>query len=1043
MSGTYTSESAGDWGNAAIWNIGSVPDSATADVIVDTAVTIAAGESFTAGTLAVGAAGLLQLAGNIDVAGPATLTGSASLSGGSLDTGGGLTLATAFTALDGNGTVAGSIDNAGLIAAADGLLDLAGPISGSGGLAIDLATGNSATLELGQASGAPVAFFGLDPLSPVSGVLKLDAPGAYTGTISGFSFGEAIDLAGIPAGSLTDSFSGNAQVGTLTVTNGTSAVASLTLAGNFTNFSFTLVPDGGTGTDVELVPPASETAIRGGDWGNAANWSGALVPDNRVTDVTITEFASIAISVAESFVANNVDVAGTFEAVAGLDVAGTLNAAGVLTIGPAGNLELTGTAAFVSAASIDVMSGISGAGTLASSGTLTNDGEISPSLPGGSPVLVLTPAVYVQGLDGDLHAGFGTLVIAPTATAGFANLVDGTLSGGRYFVDGTLLLPAPVTALANSSVFLGALGGPGSIVLGDLEGGGQPIQDTLVMLGSGGQLGIQGYDYASANTLTLDGGSIDLADSTVDVADLILLAGSSELSGGGVVAGSIENDGQILATPGEPGIAGSGTLDLAGLVTGSGTLEVTAASTLELGGSTAQQVAFGGLAQAAVLELDKPSAFDGTISGFTAGLVAFSTVSTVYVSDSIDLPGFAPGTLGELFNGNTAGGVLEIVAPDGVVASLTFAGDYTQDSFTLAADGNGGTDIKLLAPGSGGVPCFVLGTGIATANGERPVEALRVGDRVVTASGDLRPIVWIGRRRLDCQAHPRPELVWPIRIRAGAFGDGKPQHDLLLSPGHSVFCGGVLIPVERLINGATVAQERRPSVDYVHVELDRHDILFAEGLPAESYLDDGNRAAFENGAAHVHLHPDFRPRTWTDACAPRCTEGAALVTARQRLHGRALVLGYRIETGAGLCVIADGASVLPAATVAIRGKLARAKGTLHRFLLPRQTRELCVRSDAGVPAWTDPASRDWRRLGARIGGVYVDGRVVPLGSRYLAAGFHAIERRGGERWRWTDGVARLILPDRARDGAPIVLDLFVRGVIRRWSAAAARAQLVA
>jgi hypothetical protein len=32
--------------------------------------------------------------------------------------------------------------------------------------------------------------------------------------------------------------------------------------------------------------------------------------------------------------------------------------------------------------------------------------------------------------------------------------------------------------------------------------------------------------------------------------------------------------------------------------------------------------------------------------------------------------------------------------------------------------------------------------------------------------------------------------------------------------------------------------------DYVHVELDRHDILLAEGLPAESYLDTGNRAAF-------------------------------------------------------------------------------------------------------------------------------------------------------------------------------------------------------
>jgi hypothetical protein len=74
------------------------------------------------------------------------------------------------------------------------------------------------------------------------------------------------------------------------------------------------------------------------------------------------------------------------------------------------------------------------------------------------------------------------------------------------------------------------------------------------------------------------------------------------------------------------------------------------------------------------------------------------------------------------------------------------------------------------------------------------VEKLRVGDEVLTADGRREAIVWVGSRTMDCARHPRPETVWPVRVRAGAFGENVPVRDLYLSPDHAVFVNDVLVP---------------------------------------------------------------------------------------------------------------------------------------------------------------------------------------------------------------------------------------------------------
>jgi Hint domain len=264
-----------------------------------------------------------------------------------------------------------------------------------------------------------------------------------------------------------------------------------------------------------------------------------------------------------------------------------------------------------------------------------------------------------------------------------------------------------------------------------------------------------------------------------------------------------------------------------------------------------------------------------TIAGNTAGLSG--VISGFAQADTIDLTG-----LSETVQDYT-GGTLTLVGDKTV--TLQLPGPFTKASFRTAPDAGTGTDVFLA--------CFVVGTRIATDRGDVPVEHLRVGDHALTLGdgGSLVPrsVRWIGRRRIDLAQHPRPEAARPIRIRRGAFSEGVPDRDLLLSPDHAIYAEGVLIPVRWLVNERTVVPARRMRhVEYFHVELDQHAILLAEGMPAESYLDTGDRSTFENGGLAVELYPDFASRTWeSGGCARLVVTGPEVEAVRQWLQRRA------------------------------------------------------------------------------------------------------------------------------------------------------------
>jgi len=302
----------------------------------------------------------------------------------------------------------------------------------------------------------------------------------------------------------------------------------------------------------------------------------------------------------------------------------------------------------------------------------------------------------------------------------------------------------------------------------------------------------------------------------------------------------------------------------------------------------------------------------------------------------------------------------------------------------------------------------------ATDAGEAAVEELRVGERLATAYGGSRPIVWIGHRALNAAAHPAPEKVWPVRVSAGAFGADQPTRDLWLSPGHSVAVSGVLIPIGHLINGRSVVQVEAEEVEYFHVELDCHDIVLAEGLPAESYLDAGNRSDFANGGAFVTAHPEFAPRACDETCLRLVHEGPQVVAARALLLAQLAERGDALTTAADAHLVADGLRIAPMPLGARR----------FAFVLPEGCKTIELRSRTYVPAHAELANPDRRRLGLCVGRLQIDGDEMALDDATLGdAGWHEAERRDDHiDRRWTRGAAplpagaRLVIVDLAGDG---------------------------
>ena len=288
--------------------------------------------------------------------------------------------------------------------------------------------------------------------------------------------------------------------------------------------------------------------------------------------------------------------------------------------------------------------------------------------------------------------------------------------------------------------------------------------------------------------------------------------------------------------------------------------------------------------------------------------------------------------------------------------------------------------------------CFLRGTRIATPAGEVPIEQLRPGDRVLTAHGAARPIAWIGEGRV-LATRGRRSAATPVIVRKGALADNVPHHDLRLTKAHALCFDRALVPVEFLVNHRSILwDDRAQQVELFHIELETHDVLLANGAPAESYRDDGNRWLFRNGNTGWHLPP--RP-----PCVPVLTGGACVDALWQRLLERAGPRPRLVLTDdPDLHLLADGRRIDAAAR----------HGTAHVFTLTAPPREIRIASHAAIPAELGLA-RDPRVLGIALQRIVLrrgsQFRIVAAADPLLRDGFHHFEPE--TRLRWTDGNAAI------------------------------------
>ena len=495
------------------------------------------------------------------------------------------------------------------------------------------------------------------------------------------------------------------------------------------------------------------------------------------------------------------------------------------------------------------------------------------------------------------------------------------------------------------------------------------VTDTLTVLPGatfdGAAIGGQVADLVFGGTT--EGTFVNPAQEFVQFRTISIAAGATwDLAGVSTISSPFRNDGTLVVQTGD-------AVDFGAAVSGSGVIDL-AGGFIDFANTVAAGTTIDFTAPGSFMQFNQSHPFSGTVEGFAPG-------------DTIDITGFGAS---QQLSGTVAGNVLTL--NNGLTPLyVTFA----TAPGPLVVEAIGGTNPKTFEVV---VPCFRHGTRLLTPSGLRPVETLFEGDEVVTLRGELRRIAWHGRRRIDCRRHPAPESVLPVLIEKDAFGAGQPCRDLYLSPDHAIWIDGSLVEIKRLINGLSIRQVTVPTVTYHHVELESHDVVLAEMLPAETYLDCGNRRQFEDGDAAISLFADFRllARDPGRLYAPVVDGGRDLARIRACLQYRIAARGIRQKTG-NFRVVADGSTVAPVWS-ADRSRIYR---------LPPASRNLKLLSTSSRPAELDPASEDWRWLGIAICNVALDGDPVGIVSPFFGGGFHDPEQAGEGWFRWTDGTATI------------------------------------
>jgi autotransporter passenger strand-loop-strand repeat protein len=757
-------------------------------------------------------------------------------------------------------------------------------------------------------------------------------------------------------------------------------------------------------TGVVLYEPGSGISVSGHAVNGIAVGSGALeyiLPTGTATDTTVDSFGSETVFAGGLASRTTVASLGTETVLQG--------GSAVSTTVTGGGFEIVSAGGTISGAVVnDSTEFVFGGGTAVSttltsganeflfggtaSGTTVSSGAIQQVYPGGTAIDTIVGSSGTEVVSGSsisaMVASSGTLDVYAGGTASDTTVGNGGVQAVYQSgtASGTIVQNGGTEEVSSFGSAIGTMVGDGGFE--HVSRGGLTI-GTTVLNGSFEVLSLGGRSIST----TLSNGATEYIEDQSTASDTSVSSGGAEYvfsgstaSGTRVSSGGIEYDDKS-GTTSFTTVENSGLEYVYSAALASGT-------TVSAGG---YEVVLNAGATAVGTTVDLGGAIDIAYLDYVAG-------GSATLNSSSDVLSVTEGSHGYTQQ----------------LSGSYYAGEQFQPSPGIY----GGTTVMLES-----TPCYCRGTRILTERGEIAVEDLRSGDRVVTFDGALRPIRWIGYRQLDLLRHAHAEIAQPILIRRDAFADGVPCRDLRVSPDHAVLLDGGLIAARLLLNGASVVRETAcRNVTYYHVELQTHDILLAEMLPAESYLDTGNRGMFQNAAAPLLLHPGFddgQQRRVTGSCRPFVDAAAAVEPIWRRLAARAATLGFALP--------AERARTQdPALCVVIGGRTLRAadcSGDVYSFVLPRSAGAVRLVSRAVRPCELRPWVEDRRRLGVMVSRLTLTRGAalhpIPLDHPLLSRGWWDVERDRGMLRRWTDGDAELPLPD---EGPAVLAVVVVAGL---------------
>ena len=537
-----------------------------------------------------------------------------------------------------------------------------------------------------------------------------------------------------------------------------------------------------------------------------------------------------------------------------------------------------------------------------------------------------------------------------------------------------------------------------------------------------GRYGIRIYNNAASSITNLAGASITAIQSTAASASAVYIYATSTVTNSGAITAPTSNSndrGVFLVNGGVVSNASTGTIAGGVGILVNGISTVINAGTISAGGTTGTAVDFPDSGNNRLI-VDPNAVFVGGVVGGNGilELASVSNAGTVVAGsltmtnftgfNAIDFDNQSKWTLAGSSSAMT-GTISGFTTTDtiDVIGFFATAASYTGGNLTLTNASNAHTTLHFSGgPFSTAIPhvttngagtvltdvCFARGTLIDTPDGEVQVEKLKPGDRVVTARNGPRAVKWVGKGKVLATRGKRGPAT-PVIVRKGAVADNVPHQDLRVTRAHGLYIDGVLIPVEFLINHKTIVwDDRAQEVEIYHIELASHDVLLANGVPAESYRDDGNRWLFQNAN-----------KDWDgpvqDPCAAVLTGGPVVDAVWRRLLDRA---GPRslppMTDDPDLHLIVDGERVDP---VDVQGPV-RVFRLLHRPETVRIVSREVVPAELGIAR--DPRSLGVavRRLAVRQGTKF---EVALAQDARLTDGFHAYETKDDQRW--TDGCATI------------------------------------